>query len=57
MRGFKSRDAASRLCRKHGELRNLLCPRRRHNQIISASLRRSRFIKATHIALNIMQNA
>ncbi|MGI4792573.1 MAG: IS6 family transposase [Janthinobacterium lividum] len=57
MRGFKNHDAASRFCREHGELRDLPRPRRRHNQIVSASLRRSRFIKATRIALNIMQNA
>jgi putative transposase len=57
MRGFKSHDAAERFCREHGELRNLLRPRRRHNQIVSASLRRVRFAKATCIALNIMQNA
>ena len=57
MRGFKSHDAAERFCREHGELRNLLRPRRRHNQIVSASLRRARFAKATFTALNIMQNA
>ena len=57
MRGFKSHDAAERFCREHGELRNLLRPRRRHNQIVSASLRRARFAKATCIALDIMQNA
>ena len=57
MRGFKSHDAASRFCREHGELRNLLRPRRRHNQIVSASLRRSRFAKATRIALDIMTAA
>jgi putative transposase len=57
MRGFKSHDAAERFCREHGELRNLLRPRRRHNEIVSASLRRVRFAKATCIALNIIQNA
>lgn len=57
MRGFKDHDAASRFCREHGELRDLLRPRRRHNQTVSASLRRSRFARATRIALNIMQNA
>jgi putative transposase len=57
MRRFKSHDAAERFCREHGELRNLLRPRRHHNQIVSASLRRARFAKATCIALNIMQNA
>ena len=54
MRGLKSHEAAHRFCRKHGELRNLLRPRRRHNQTVSASLRRSRFAKATRIALGIM---
>jgi hypothetical protein len=43
MRGFKSHDAAACFCREHGELRNLLRPRRRHNQLVSASLRRFRF--------------
>ena len=57
MRGFKSHDAAERSSREHGELRNLLRPRCSHNQIIFASLRRARFIKATCIALSIMQNA
>ncbi|WP_284945153.1 IS6 family transposase [Acidisoma cladoniae] len=57
MRGFKSHEAADRFCREHGELRNLVRLRRRHNQIVSASLRRARFAKATSIALNIMQNA
>ena len=49
--------AASRFCREHGELRDLLRPRRRHNQIVSASLRRSRFVRVTRKALNIVQNA
>ena len=57
MRGFKDHDAASRFCREHGELRNLLRPRRRHNQTVSASLRRSRFARATRIALDIMTAA
>jgi putative transposase len=57
MRGFKSHDAAERFCREHGELRNLLRPRRRHNQIVPASLRRSRFAKAAKLALAIMQGA
>ncbi len=57
MRGFKDHDAASRFCREHGELRDLLRPRRRHNQIVSASLRRFRFAKGARLALNIMQNA
>lgn len=57
MRGFKSHDAAARFCREHGELRDLLRPRRRHNQIVPASLRRSRFAKAAQIALDIMTAA
>ncbi len=56
MRGFKSHDA-HRFCREHGELRNLLRPRRRHNQPVSASLRRFRFAKGARGALGIMQNA
>ena len=57
MRGFKSHDAASRFCREHGELRDLLRPRHRHNETVSAFLRRSRFARAARITLNIMQNA
>ncbi len=57
MRGLKSRDVAGRFCRKHRELRNLLCLRHRHNPIVFASLRRSRFVRATRMALDIMQNA
>lgn len=43
MRGFKSHETAHRYCREHGELRDLLGPRRRHNQPVSAFLRRFRF--------------
>ena len=57
MRGFKSHEAADRFCREHGELRHLLRLRRRHNQTVSASLRRSRFAKGAEIALTIMQSA
>jgi putative transposase len=57
MRGFESPDAVGRFCREHGELRNLLRPRRRHNQIVPASLRRSRFVKTAQIALDIMRVA
>ena len=57
MRGFKSDQAAGRFCREHGELRNLLRCRRRHNQTVSATARRSRFTKAAQIALGIMQAA
>ena len=57
MRGFKSHDAAHRFCGDHGELRDLLRPRRGHNQIVSASPRRFRFTRAARAALAIMQNA
>jgi transposase-like protein len=57
MRGFKDDQAAVRFCREHGELRDLLRPRRRHNQIVSASTRRFRFTKGAQIALRIMQSA
>ena len=57
MRGFKNHDAAHRFCRKHGELRDLLRPRRRHNQVASASLRRFRFARGARVALGIMQDA
>ncbi len=57
MRGFKSHVAAHRFCREHGELRDLLRPRRRHNQIVPASLRRTRFATGARRALGIMQNA
>ena len=57
MRGFKSHDAASRFCREHGEHRDLLRPRRRHNQVVPASHRRFRFARGARVALGIMQNA
>ena len=57
MRGFKDENAAERFCREHGELRDLLRPRRRHNQVVSASTRRSRFARGARIALRIMQQA
>ena len=57
MRGFKSHDAAGRFCREHGELRDLLRPRRRHNQTVSAFLRRCRFAGGARAVLGIMQSA
>jgi hypothetical protein len=57
MRGFESDVSAGRFCREHGELRDLLRCRRRHNQPVPAATRRSRFTKAAHIALGIMQAA
>jgi len=57
MRGFKSDESARRFCREHGELRNLLRPRSRHHQIVSASSRRVRFAKGARIAMDIMTSA
>ena len=57
MRGFKSHDVAHRFCREHGELRDLLRLRRRHNQVVPASPRRLRFARGARVALGIMQNA
>ena len=57
MRGFKDHEAACRFCREHGELRDLFRPRRRHNQIVSASSHRARFAKGARIALGIMASA
>ena len=57
MRGFKSDASARRFCREHGELRDLLRWRRRHDQPIPATIRRSCFTKAARIALGIMQAA
>ena len=57
MRGFKSDQVAGRFCREHGELRDPLRCRRRHNQPVPAATRRSRFTKAARIALGSMQAA
>jgi transposase-like protein len=57
MRGFKSDSSAALFSREHGELRDLLRCRRRHNQSLPAVTRRSRFTKAARIALGIMQAA
>jgi transposase-like protein len=57
MRGFESHDAASRFCREPGKLHDLLRPRRRHNQIVSASVRRFSFARGAKLALGIMQSA
>ncbi len=55
MRGFKSDQAAARFWWEHGELRDLLRCRHRHNQPVPAATRRSRFTRAARIALSIMQ--
>ena len=57
VRGFKSHDAGHRFCHEHGELHNLLRPRRRHNQFVCVSLRPLRSVIGTRLALGIMQNA
>ena len=44
-------------CCEHGELRDLLRPRRRHNQIVTASPRRVRIAKSARIALDTMTSA
>jgi hypothetical protein len=49
MRGLKNHEASERSCREYGELRDLLRPRRRYSQIISATLRRSRFVKGVRM--------
>ncbi len=57
MRGFKFDQTAACFCREHGELRDLLRCRRRHNQPVPAATRRARFAKAARVALGIMQAA
>ena len=57
MRGFKEHDAAGRFRREHDELRNFLRSRSRHNQYISATRRRRRFLHHARIAIGIMQIA
>jgi len=55
-RGFKSQNTASRFCPEHGEIRDLLRLRRRHNEVVSASIRRFRFARGARAGLDIMQN-
>ena len=57
MRDFKSYDTAGSFCREHSELRDLLHLRCRHNQPVSASLRRFRSARGASVAFGIMQNA
>lgn len=57
MRSFKSHAAAERFYREHGELRDLLRPRRRHNQIVSASSHHVRCAGSTRAALDIVTSA
>jgi putative transposase len=55
MRGLKNHEASERSCREYGELRDLLRPRRRYSQIISATLRRSPLRQRCQNGLNIMR--
>jgi hypothetical protein len=50
-------QSAARFCREHGELRDLLRCRRRLNQSVPTTTRRSRFTQAARITLGIMQAA
>jgi putative transposase len=56
-RGPDGSGAADRFCREHDELRNLLRSRSRHNQHVSATHRRRRFLHHARIAMRIMQAA
>ena len=53
MRGFEGQDAG-RFCRENGDVRDLLRPRRRHDQIVAAPSPRFRFADGARIALGIM---
>ena len=54
MRGFKSFRSAERFCRSHDELRDFLRPRTRHNQHVSADLRRRLHLRRATAALAIL---
>ncbi|MGI4797023.1 MAG: IS6 family transposase [Janthinobacterium lividum] len=53
-KGRPARTSAYRFCRRHGERRDPLRPRRRHNQPVSAALYRFQFAKGARVALGIM---
>jgi transposase-like protein len=57
MRGFKSPLSAARFCRAYDELRNLLRPRARYNQPVSASRRRLLHHRRAAAALAILTAA
>jgi len=57
MRGLKEHNAADRFCREHDELRNFLRSRSRHNQYVSATRRRRRFLHHARIAIGLMEIA
>jgi putative transposase len=57
MRGFKSFVPAERFCRSHGERRDLLRLRARHNQRVLASRRRRLHLRRVTAALAILEAA
>jgi putative transposase len=57
MRGFKCPRSADRFCRGYDELRNLLRPRSRPHQQVSANDRRLRFIRRTATVMAILEAA
>ena len=57
MRGFKCPRSADRFCRGYDELRNLLRPRSRPHQHISANNRRLHFLRRTATVMAILEAA
>jgi len=57
MRGFKCPRSASRFCRGYDELRNLLRPRSRPHQQVSANHRRLYFLRRTATVMAILEAA
>jgi transposase-like protein len=57
MRGFRSFASAERFCRSHGELRDFLRPRTRHNQPVHAHRRRLLHLRRATAALAILEAA
>jgi putative transposase len=57
MRGFKSRDSASRFCRCFDELRNHLNPHSRRSRNLPPNSRRRRFLTGGLTALHILETA
>ena len=57
MRGFKCPRSADRFCRGYDELRNLLRPRSRPHQHVSANNRRLHFLRRTATVMAILEAA
>ena len=57
MRGFKCPRSADRFCRGYDELRDLLRPRSRPHQHISANNRRLHFLRRTATVMGLLQAA